>query len=67
MRTTSVFFVALLAIPIVQLVFDPRLARPGAPVIDRSSKVMIAVGKHFWTRDVELPSAPKPERRPRVS
>ena len=68
MRTMIVYFVALLAIPIVQVVIGPRLDRAGIPVvIDRSSRVIIAVGKHLRTPDVGYPSGPWSERHPRAS
>jgi hypothetical protein len=62
-----VFFIALLAIPVVQVVIGPRFERTGAPVlIDRSSKIIIAVGKHLRTRDIEYPMDPRTERRPKA-
>jgi hypothetical protein len=68
MRTMIVFFIVLLAIPVVQVAFGPRLERAGAPVvIDQSSKIVIAVGKHLRTRDIEYPMGPRPERRPKPS
>jgi hypothetical protein len=45
MRTIIAFFIALLAIPVVQVAFAPLLGRTSAPVlIDRGSKTLIAVG-----------------------
>jgi hypothetical protein len=68
MRTIIVFFIALLAIPVVQVAFAPRLERAGAPVfLDRSSKILIVVGKQFRTRDLEYPMSPRSERRPKAS
>ena len=67
MRTMIVFFIALLAIPVVQVAISPRLERGGVPVvIDRSSKVIIAVGKHLRMREIEHPMGPSSERRPKV-
>jgi hypothetical protein len=68
MRTFVFFFIALLAIPVVQIAFGPRLERAGAPVlIDRSANIIIAVGKHLRARDPDYPTAPRPERRPKPS
>jgi hypothetical protein len=68
MRTIVFFFIALLAIPVVQIAFGPRLERAGAPVlIDRSANIIIAVGKHLRARDRDYPTAPRPERRPKPS
>ena len=68
MRTLILFFIALLAIPVVQITFGPRFERAGAPIlIDRSSKIIIAVGKHLRARDIENPMGPRPERRPKTS
>jgi hypothetical protein len=68
MRMVIFFFVALLAIPIAQVVFGPRFERPGSLVlIDRSSKIIIAVGKRLRTRDIEYPMVPRPEWRPKAS
>jgi len=63
-----VYFIALLAIPVVQVAMGPRLDRAGVPVvIDRSSQIIIAVGKHLRTPDFEYPFGPRSERRPRAS
>jgi hypothetical protein len=63
-----VFFIALLTIPVVQVAVGPRFERSGAPVvIDRSSKIIIAVGKHLRTREIENPMGPRSERRPKAS
>ena len=68
MRTLIFFFIALLAIPVVQIALGQRFERAGAPVlIDRSSKIIAAVGKHLRTRDIEYPMAPRSERRPKTS
>jgi hypothetical protein len=68
MRTMIVFFIALFAIPIVQVAIGPRLERTGATVlIDRSSKVIIAVGKRLRTRDIEYPTGPRLELLPKSS
>jgi hypothetical protein len=68
MRTIVFFFVALLAIPIAQIAFGPRLVRAGTPVlIDRSGQIIIAVSKHLRVRDFELPLTPRAERRPKPS
>ncbi len=68
MRTLIFFFIALLAIPVVQVALGPRFERAGAPIlIDRSSKIIIAVGKHLRARDIEYPMAPGLERRPKTS
>jgi hypothetical protein len=68
MRPMIFFFVALLAIPIVQVAFGSRLERAGAPVvIDRSGQIIIAVSKHLRARDGELPLTPRAERRPKPS
>jgi hypothetical protein len=68
MRTMIVYFIALLAIPVVQIAIGPRLDRAGVPVvIDRSSQVIIAVGKHLRTPDIAYPSGAWSERRPRAS
>jgi len=68
MRKIIFFFVALLAIPIVQIAFGPRLERAGAPVlIDRSGQIILAVSKHLRARDIELPLTPRAERRPKPS
>jgi hypothetical protein len=67
MRTIIVFFIALLAFPVVQIAFAPRLERTGAPVlIDRSSNIFIAVGKQPGARDIEYPMSPRSERRPKT-
>jgi hypothetical protein len=67
MRTMIVFFVALLAIPIIQITVGPRFERPGAPVlIDRSSKIVTALGKHLRVRDFEFLMVPRSERRPKA-
>jgi hypothetical protein len=67
MRTMIVYFVALLAIPVVQIAIGPRLDRAGIPVvIDHSSRIIIAVGKHLRTTDIAHPSGPWSERRPRA-
>jgi hypothetical protein len=63
-----VFFIALLAIPVVQVAVGPRFERSGAPVvIDRSSQIIIAVGKHLRTREIEYPMGQRPERHPKAS
>jgi hypothetical protein len=63
-----IFFIALLAIPVVQVAVGPRFERSGAPVvIDRSSQIIIAVGKHLRTREIEYPMGPRSERRPKAS
>ena len=68
MRTLIFFFIALLAIPVVQVALGPRFERAGAPIlIDRSSKIIIAVGKHLRTRGIENPMGPRSERRPKAS
>jgi hypothetical protein len=68
MRTIIFFFVALLAIPIVQIAFGPRLERAGTPIhIDRSDQIIIAVSKHLHARDIESPMTPRAERRPKSS
>jgi hypothetical protein len=68
MRTMIIFFIALLAIPVVQVAVGPRFERSGAPVvIDRSSQIIIAVGKHLRTREIEYPMGPRSERRPKAS
>lgn len=68
MRTMIVYFVVLLAIPILQVAIGPRLDRAGAPVIiDRSSRIIIAVGKHLRTPDIGYPLGAWSERRPRAS
>jgi hypothetical protein len=68
MRTLIFFFIALLTIPVVQVAFGQRFERAGAPVlIDRSSKIIAAVGKQLRTREIEYPIAPRPERRPKTS
>jgi hypothetical protein len=67
MRTMIVFFIALLAIPIIQITIGPRFERPGAPVvIDRSSKIVTALGRHLRGRDFEFPMVPRSERRPKA-
>jgi hypothetical protein len=46
----------------------PRLDRAGVPVvIDRSSQIIIAVGRHLRAPDIEYPLGPGSERRPRAS
>jgi hypothetical protein len=68
MRTMIVCFIALLAIPVVQIAIGPRFERSGAPVvIDRSSKIINVVGKHLRAREIEHPIGPGPERRPKAS
>jgi hypothetical protein len=68
MRTIAFYFIALLAIPVVQIAFGPRIERAGAPVvIDRSTNIIIAVGKHLRARELNSPTAPRPERRPKPS
>lgn len=68
MRTIIVFFIVLLAIPVVQVAFGPRFERTGAPVlIDRSNKIVIAVSKHLRAWDFEYWLGPRSGRRPRAS
>jgi hypothetical protein len=68
MRTMIVFFIALLAIPVVQVAFGPRNERTGSPIlIDRSNKIIIAVSKHLRARDMNYSTAPRTERRPKPS
>jgi hypothetical protein len=68
MRTMIVYFIALLAIPVAQVVMGPRLDRAGVPVvIDRSSQIIIAVGRHLRAPDIAYPLGPGSERRPRAS
>ena len=68
MRTMIVFFIALLAIPVVQVTIGPRFERAGVPVlIDHSSKIIIAVGKHLRTRNIEYLMGPRSERRPKAT
>jgi|HubBroStandDraft_4_1064222.scaffolds.fasta_scaffold1112013_1 hypothetical protein len=68
MRTMIVYFIALLAIPVVQVAVGPRLDRAGVPVIiDRSSQIIIAVGKHLRAPELEYPSGLWSEHRPRAS
>jgi hypothetical protein len=68
MRTMIVFFIALLAVPVVQVAIGPRFERPGAPVhINQSGKIIIAVGKHLRIRDIEYPTGPKSEHLPKAS
>jgi hypothetical protein len=68
MRTVIVFFIALLAIPVVQIAIGPRFERTGTPVlIDRSSMIITALSKHLRARDIEYPTGPRSERRPKVS
>ena len=63
MRTMIVFFIALFAIPIVQVAVGPRFERPGAPVlINHSGQVIIALGKRLRPRDIEYPMGPRSER-----
>jgi hypothetical protein len=46
MRTIIVFFIALIAIPVVEVAFAPALERGGTPILtDRSSKILIALGE----------------------
>jgi hypothetical protein len=67
MRTMIVFFIALLAIPVVQVASGPRFERSGAPVIiDRSSKIIIAVGRHLRTREIDSPMRPGSDRPPKA-
>lgn len=67
MRMMIVFFIALLAIPVVQVAIGPRFERPGAPIlIDRSSKIITAIGNHLRTRDIEYPMRPRSQRRPKA-
>ena len=52
MRTIIVFFIALIAIPVVEVAFAPALERGGTPILtDRSSKILIALGEQLLTRD----------------
>jgi hypothetical protein len=68
MRAMIIFFVALFAIPIVQVAIGPRLERGRAPVlIDRSNKIISAVGKRLWTRDIEDRLGPRRQQRPKAS
>ncbi|HWF94003.1 MAG TPA: hypothetical protein VG291_03495 [Xanthobacteraceae bacterium] len=68
MRTMIVYFIALLAIPVVQVAMGPRLDRAGVPVvIDRSSQIIIAVSRHLRTPGIEYPLGLWSERRPRAS
>jgi hypothetical protein len=68
MRTMIVFFIALLGIPVVRVAIGPRNERASTPVlIDRSSKIIIAVSKHLQAWDIEYPTAPRTERRPKPS
>jgi hypothetical protein len=63
MRTMIVFFIALFAIPVVQVVIGPRFERPGAPVlINHSGQVIISLGKRLRSRDIEYPVGPRSER-----
>jgi hypothetical protein len=63
MRTMIVFFIALFAIPVVQVAVGPRFERPGAPVlINHSGQVIIALGKRLRPRDIEYPMGPRSER-----
>jgi len=60
MRTMIVFFIALLAIPVVQVAFGPRNERTGSPIlIDRSNEIITAVSKHLRARDMAYPTAPR--------
>jgi len=62
MRTMIVFFIALLAIPVVQVAFGPRNERTGSPIlIDRSNEIITAVSKHLRARDMAYPTAPRTE------
>ena len=67
MRTIIVFFIALLAIPVVRVAIGRPNERAGAPVlIDRGSKIIIAVSEHLRARDIEYPTVPRPEQRPKA-
>jgi hypothetical protein len=68
MRTIIIFFIALLAIPVVQVAIGPRSGRSGAPVvIDRSSEIIIAISKHLRAREIAYPMGARSERRPKTS
>jgi hypothetical protein len=68
MRTMIMFFVVLLAIPVVQVAIGPRLERSGAPVvIDRSGEVMLAIGKHLRIREIVYPMGQRSEPHPKTS
>ena len=68
MRTMIVFFVVLLAIPVVQVAIGPRFERSGAPVvIDRSGEVMLAIGKHLRTPEITYPTGQRSEPHPKAS
>jgi hypothetical protein len=63
MRTMIIFFIALLAIPVVQVAIGPRFERPGVPIlINHSGQVIIAVGKRLRPRDIDYPMGPRSER-----
>ena len=68
MRAIIFFLIALLAMPVVRVAFGPRFERAAGPVlIDRSSRIIIAVSKHLRARDIAYPTVPRPEQRPRAS
>ena len=51
MRTMIVVFIALLAIPFLQVAIDLRFDRHGAPVfINQSSRISTSFGKHLRTQ-----------------
>ena len=59
MRTMIVFFIALLAIPVVQVASGP-FERSGAPlVVDRNNTIIMTFGKSLLTRDREDPTGPR--------
>ncbi len=66
MRKMIVFFIAPFANRVVQVAIGPQLGRTGAPVlIDRGSKIVVAVSQHLRNRDMVYPTAPRSETVPR--
>jgi hypothetical protein len=55
MRLVIAFFIALLAIPVVQIAADRWIERAHSDVLDRpGSGLAVANGKHHRSRDLEF-------------
>jgi hypothetical protein len=66
MRLVIAFFIALFAIPIIQVAADRWIERAQSSVLDGSSHgLTIAAGKHHRSRDLEF-TVPRFDWRPRA-
>jgi hypothetical protein len=61
MQSNLCIFIALVAIPIVQVAFAPRLAPAG------SSNILLADGRQLRTRETGDPMSPRSQQRPKAS